>query len=418
MTKALTHVAVRNAKPGAARREIHDPGCPGLFLIVQPSGSKSWAVRYKFRGVLSRKLTLGSWLDGEGETSGIDPELGAPLSLSAARELATRALRQVKSGIDPAAVKRQAREAERAADADTLQAIAEEYLRREGSGLRTLDQRKADLELLYKPLGALPIEQIRRGQFVREFDTIADGRGLIRADRVLTAYKRLLSWHSERSEYIPVLTPVKRRVSIKDGARDRVLTDDELKKIWTTAEEFPAPFGALIRFLLLTGTRRTEASAMKRSELTAPDSWVIPYARLKQGKKSKTDILLPLSKAAQQIISEQPDGEFVFGRGKPLGNFAQRKAEFDKAAGVVGWRLHDLRRTARTLLSRAGISVDVAERCLGHTMPGVRGTYDKWQYEAEMRAGFESLAALIAHIINPPDATVTDLAQERGKRRR
>ena len=67
--------------------------------------------------------------------------------------------------------------------------------------------------------------------------------------------------------------------------------------------------------------------------------------------------------------------------------------------GVKDWTLHDLRRTARSLLSRAGVASDIAERCLGHVMPGVRGTYDRHGYLEEMRIAFEKLASLIDTII-------------------
>jgi hypothetical protein len=73
----------------------------------------------------------------------------------------------------------------------------------------------------------------------------------------------------------------------------------------------------------------------------------------------------------------------------------------DKASGVKGWTLHDLRRTARSLMSRAGISSDHAERCLGHVIGGVRGVYDRHEFHAEKRHAFEALAALIERIVNP-----------------
>ena len=129
-----------------------------------------------------------------------------PLSLLAARELCVRALRQAKSGNDPAAAKRRRREEELAAESDTLAAIAAEYLRREGPRLRTFSQRKADLELVCaSPLGRLPVDQIRRGQYVRLFDRIADERGPVRSDRVLSATSRLLSWHAHRSDFVSPL---------------------------------------------------------------------------------------------------------------------------------------------------------------------------------------------------------------------
>jgi integrase len=86
-----------------------------------------------------------------------------------------------------------------------------------------------------------------------------------------------------------------------------------------------------------------------------------------------------------------------------------RKVELDRASGVTGWVVHDLRRTARTLLSRAGVDSDVAERCLGHAVGGVRAVYDRHRFEAEMRGAFERLAALIETIIRGPAANVVPI---------
>jgi integrase len=74
---------------------------------------------------------------------------------------------------------------------------------------------------------------------------------------------------------------------------------------------------------------------------------------------------------------------------------------------VSGWRFHDLRRTARTLLSRAGVDADTAERCLGHGMGGVRGTYDRHRYEIEMLRAFEALAAQLQRILDPQNNVVS-----------
>ena len=76
---------------------------------------------------------------------------------------------------------------------------------------------------------------------------------------------------------------------------------------------------------------------------------------------------------------------------------------------MTGWTLHDLRRTARSLMSRAGVNADHAERCLGHVIAGVRGTYDRHEYHAEKQHAFEALAALIERIVNPPEGNVSAL---------
>ena len=99
-----------------------------------------------------------------------------------------------KSGTDPAAAKQRQRQEQLAAESDTLQAIAQEYLRREGPRLRTLSQRRSDLELLCaSALGRLPVAEITRGQYTRVLDHIADHNGPVRADRVLSAPKTLLA---------------------------------------------------------------------------------------------------------------------------------------------------------------------------------------------------------------------------------
>ena len=293
MAKPLTAIAVANLKPRSQRYEVSDPGCAGLRVVVFPSRKKSFVVRFRFRG-LPRKLTLGPCLgggNGQGEPADT-PELNTPLSLAAARELATKALRQAKSGSDPCAAKQRARQQERAAESDTLRAISDEYLRREGPRLRTLNQRRADLELLCASvLGRLPVAQITRGQYSRVLDHIADNNGLARSDRCLSALRTLLSWHASRSDFISPLVRGMRRTSPRERARSRVLTDEELRKVWLAAEQDKGAFGAFIKFTLLTATRRGESAALRRSELSdGGATWIIPGARYKNGK----DHLIPL----------------------------------------------------------------------------------------------------------------------------
>ena len=80
---------------------------------------------------------------------------------------------------------------------------------------------------------------------------------------------------------------------------------------------------------------------------------------------------------------------------------------------MENWTLHDLRRTARTLLARAGVRDDIAERCLGHVIKGVEKVYNRYAYLDEKRAAFEALAALVSRILNPT-ANVEELASRRA----
>jgi integrase len=416
--KPLTAVAVAKARAGTERREIADCGCSGLYLIVQPSGHKSWALRYRSRG-RPVKFTLGTVLS-PGAESATAPVVGVPLSLACARELATRTLREVQAGHDPAVAKRRRREEQHAAQADVFESVGEEFLRRVGPKLRTVAQRAADLRLLYKPLGQMPIPEIKRAQFVREFDRIEDQRGPVRANRVQTAAKALLNWYGGRSDYVSVLTRTPARISIAKRARSHVPSDADLKAIVLAAERDEGPFGRYLLFTLHTATRRSESAALHRSELSPDDrSWLIPSSRYKTGR----DLLVPLSAKAQAIIRSMPvlpGGDYVFGVDgrRPFTNFAEGKSKFDRLSRVRGWVIHDTRRVARTLLSRAGVPADIAEMCLGHhVLTGVRGVYDRHAYEAEKRHAFEALARAVEDIARPPAGTVVPIRSAKARRK-
>jgi integrase len=137
---------------------------------------------------------------------------------------------------------------------------------------------------------------------------------------------------------------------------------------------------------------------------------VIPASRY----KGNHDHVVPMSKAAKAVIDALPvvDGsKWIFSHDgkRPVGGFSKFKARLEKASGTSGWTLHDLRRTARSLMSRAGVPADHAERALGHVINGVRGTYDRHEYLAEKRAAFEAVAEQIRRIISPPGDNVVEL---------
>jgi integrase len=393
----FTGIAIDNYKPDTERREIPDDGCAGLYLVVQPTGRKSFAVRYRFAGK-SRKLTLQ-----KGTT------------LAAARAASTAALHDVERGIDPSAVKRQQKRAQGLAAANTFRAVAESYLQREGKKkegerLRSLDYQAGLLErLVYPAIGDMPIAGIKRSTIISLLDDIEDNSGPVMAQSVLACVRKLLNWYAVRDEDYrsPVIRGMS-RIKPDERARSRVLSDDELRAVWKTADERPGPFSALVKLLLLTAARRAEAAGMTWQEIDGTD-WVLPPKR----HKTKTGLITPLSTAALAVIESQPRIEgnpFVFfhSSGTTVGS-SRRKKMFDEASGVTGWTLHDLRRTARTLLSRAGVNADVGERCLGHKIRGVRGTYDRHKFHAEKKHAFEALAALIEKIVNPPAGNVTTL---------
>jgi integrase len=84
---------------------------------------------------------------------------------------------------------------------------------------------------------------------------------------------------------------------------------------------------------------------------------------------------------------------------RPLTDLSAWKQALDEASGVGDWTNHDLRRSARSLMSRAGVLPDIAERCLAHKIGGVRGIYDRHSFLAEKREALAKLARLIGEIV-------------------
>lgn len=408
--KKFTPISIAALKPEAKQYEVRDLGADGLYVAVSPTGFKGFVVRYRCGGK-PRKLTLGR------------------VTLKAARKAAGDALNEAAEGRDPAAAKQKRVEERHAVEADTFKAVVEKYLtlvcgmKRDGDAvtftgknkLRTAARRHADLERLVLPtLGKKPITEIRRSQITALLDEIQINNGEVAADRTLALIRKIMNWHATRADHFE--TPIVRamaRTKPKERQRKRTLTDQELKAVWKTAGEGDGAFRALVRFLLLTGARRSEASEMTWTEITGTE-WTLPASR----NKVKIDLTRPLSAAALAVIkSQRNDGSYVFSttEGKaPVSAFSKFKANFDKASGTSGWTLHDLRRSAKSLMSRAGVTPAHSEQCLGHVIKGVEGNYDQHDYRPEMKIAYDKLATLIELIANPPEGNVTPLRKKRA----
>jgi integrase len=370
MKRHLTDRFCAGAKPreGEAQTDYFDTQVSGLALRVG-KGHKSWSLHYTL-GAKRRRLTFGAY---------------PFISLSAARTRADEAKALVASGHDP-----------RLAATETLQHVCELYMAHEGTKLRSAGWRKGVLDRhIYPVLGARPIAEIRRSEVVGLLDRIEARSGPVMATQTLAVLRKVMNWHATRSD--DFLSPIVKgmaRTKPSERARERVLSDDELRKVWQAAK---GVYGAYLRFLLLTAARRSEVAGMTWAEINGGD-WTLPGAR----NKTKVDLVRPLSPTAQATLGPKATGFVWSANGaKAITDLAGFKRDLDAATGVKGWRFHDLRRTARSLMSRAGVPSDHAERCLGHVMPGVRGTYDRHEYYEEKRRAFEALASLVERIVNP-----------------
>jgi integrase len=416
-TRGLTVKTIENLQAREARYEVPDPGCPGLYIQVHPSGAKSWAFRFRIFGK-SRKLTIGA----ARTDTGIEV-----IQIGDAREIADEARVSVARRIDPIEVEREKRKtsaAEKAAAEDTLGAIADKYLKQHKHHRSSEHRKKVFERLIHPTLRDRPIASIKRSEIIALLDEVAESRGPVMADYVLTTVRGLLNWYAVRSD--DYVSPIRRgmaRTSTKERSRKRTLSETEIRALWRAADE-AGMFGRYCQFLLLTAVRRNEAARMRRSEIDG-DDWTIPACRY----KTKIDHLIPMPRGAVAVLATVPrigksDIVFTPDGKRPLTGFGCAKEKFDKlmlaqlrkmaeeAGGDPAtveherWTLHDLRRTARTLMAQAGVASEHAEACLGHVIQGVEGTYDRYKYRAEKERAFERLAELVERIVNPGENVV------------
>ncbi len=369
--RQLTDRFCDHAKTDGQQIDYFDEAVRGLALRVSPT-KKAWTWLYT-QGGKRKRLTFATY---------------PATSLAGARAKVELMRQEIEAGRDPLP------------QAETFKAICEEYLRR--CRLRTKADRQRCLERLVWPVfGLRPIGEIRRSEIVRLLDGIEDANGSVMADRTLALVRTIMNYHASRSDDFrsPIVKGMA-RTRPKERQRERTLSDDELRSVWAAAS---GVFGSMVKFILLTAARRSEASAMRRAEIDGRD-WTLPAAR----NKAKIDFVRPLSDTALAVLPVTDGSQYVFSTdGKtPISGFSKFKVSLDRASGTSGWTLHDCRRTARSLMSRAGVSADVAERCLGHVIGGVRGTYDRHEYHREKQLAFEALAAQIDRILRPQENVV------------
>jgi integrase len=424
-TKVLTPLAVKAAKPkrNAAgelvRAEYPDRGCAGMYLVVQSSGLKSWALRYRFDRK-TRKLTLGAVADHEAAA------LTDALTLAGARKAAAAAKHLVEQGIDPAAQKQAAKAnsaalaAQRAADG--VEPLADQFLRLYAAPKtrpRTYQQTEDVLRRLVLPIWrGRTVHDIKRRDVIALVDDIAGERGPHMADKTLAVLGRWFSWLVGR-DVIAVSPCLGVERPARDVPRERTLDNREIVTLWRACGE-ESVFGAFVRILLLTGCRRAEAAAMQWSELDeAQRLWSLPRERVKNGVPHA----VPLAPQAWAIIAAQPrfvGSDFVFsndGR-RPIGGFSRSKRKLDeRIKPAAPWCLHDARRTCASGMQRLGIRVEVVERCLNHTSGayrGIAGVYMRDPMLEAKRESFEAWARHIEQLVSGEPAANTDIFAREG----
>jgi integrase len=376
----------------------------GFGVRVTAGGTKSFVLFHRQNG---RKYleTLGRWDENAG---------GGTLTVREAIVRADRIAKDINSGRreDP-----RPERTRRLEDGDKpegltvsglLDMFLERYVKKEAK-LRSGADIEAKINRLVRPrIGSIGIYQIRRSHVVAMLDEIADENGAVQADRILAYVRKAFGWYATRDDEfsIPIIRGMSRTKS-KEHARKRILADDEIRDLWTALDSVPACCAAYVKTLLLTATRRSEAAYMHARELDG-DTWTIPGERY----KTKVSHVVPLTAQARDVIGKVgKDTKFIFsndGGETAISAFSDIKLTIDAEIAKVRvgkppmqqWGFHDLRRTARSLMSPAKVPADHAERALGHVIGGVRETYDRHEYLDEKRAALEALAKVISDILS------------------
>jgi integrase len=396
----LTDAAVLKKRPDPSKRlEIHDSG--GLYLVIQPSGAKSWAFRYRYAGK-SRKLTIGAY---------------PSLDLARARSRVAAERVRVQDGADPATEHRIA-----ASSADDFGAAAVQFIQRYAKpknrgwresarliGLIPDPRAPSDDPATFvahkhgavKKWGHRKISEITRADVNRLLDDIVDRGAPIGANRVFSALRKLFNWAEGR--YGLEVNPCSRvQRPSAENSRDRVLTDDEIKAVWRAAAELGGAFGPFVRLLILTGQRRNEVAGMEWRELDG-HLWKLPRGRVKNDNGHE----VPLSAEALAVIAGVPrihGRELLFSTTgeTAISGFSKAKIEIDEIAGVEDWTLHDLRRTMASGMARLGVSLPVIEKILNHSsgsFRGVVGVYQRHSFADEKRAALDLWGAHVARLV-------------------
>jgi integrase len=401
MGKVITHRFVESAQPKAARTEYPDAGCPGLYLIVQPSGTRSWAFRFRHNGVNGKK-TLGS----AGEEG---------LSLAAARAAAAAHRHRLERGDGVTAVTSVTGESGRGYDKIETAAAAflELHAYRKTRPSTAWATERVFNRIVLPAWRGRTIDSIRKRDVIDLVENVAGSdRGYL-ANRTLATLSKFFNWLVARDvlAFSPVTGIEKPH---KEEVRERTLSDAELRALWLACEG-DGPFGQALRILMLTGARRNEVSQMRWSEIDEDGTWTLPSERSKNRRPHK----VALSQQVQAIVAAIPriaDCDFVFSADgkKPVTGWDKAKVRISAKAGIASesWRLHDLRRSCASGMQRLGVSVPVIEKALNHisgTFRGIVGVYQTHDYADEIRIALQKWSDHVERIVGGRPAEVVKL---------
>jgi integrase len=388
---AFTKLAVDKIRPPSKRKgqeQYFERLKKGLTLVLSVSygNTRTWRALFYVAGK-PRSRRLGTY-----------PTMGVAAARDAAFEF------------DPEA-------AVASTEAGTFKEIAERWVRDyvDEKQLRSKYEIERHLNVYVFPVWDKKLLfDIRRIDVNTLLDEIKTKHGKNQADAVLRTVSAVMNWYAVQDDRFnsPIVKGMNRdRRTMPERSRTRILTDDEIRAVWSACADLGV-FGALVRLLLLTGQRLRKVAHM-RWEHIEDGRWTIDTEPREKGNAGT----LRLPPLALEVLKDLPrikGNPHVFpasaGKG-PFNSFSRRKGELDEKLdkNMPDWVLHDLRRSSRSLMSRSGVRSEIAERVLGHKLQGVEGVYDRYAYVDEKADALARLACLIESIINPATDNVVPM---------
>lgn len=307
--------------------------------------------------------------------------------------------------------------AARRLQANTFAAVAADFLDQHAVKLaKSAEAGRIIKDEFVKRWGAGPITDIASLEVSAAILAIVKRGAPYQARNSFALLRKLFNWAIGQGLYGVEASPLE-RLSVKElcgasEARERTLTDAELRAVWGAADQMGYPYGPCFKMLILTGQREREISDMSWSEVDIDKMMLtIPSTRMK-GDRVHEVALGPEALKLLQALPRFTGGDFVFtttSGAKAINGFSKAKVRIDRLSGVAGRKIHDLRRTMRTRLSALPVQDLVRELVIAHARPGLHKVYDQHAYQDEKRGCLDLWEARLLSIVEPSPGEIAAL---------
>jgi len=393
-SRRFTDAFVKALRPRETRYTEWEPGSGGFGVRVAPTARKSWVWLYRYEGA-ARRMTLGSY---------------PTMTLAGARKAWGEAQAKLAEGEDPGAAVVEGRATERSAD--TVRQMVASYVEKFAAKKRSGHEDRRILEKDVLPRwGNRKAKSITRRAIIELLDEVAE-RGPVIGNRTHAVIRKMFRWAAKRDMLAGDPTVGIDPPGGRETARERILSDEEIRSLWTGLDgaKMSAHTRLAIQLLLVTVQRRGEVAAIEMADINEDKRvWEIPGAKAKNGRPHR----VPLSDLALSIIhtaKEAPVGESYH---SPRWLFPSREGKSITAAsisravrnnldllGLDNVTPQDLRRTGASAVGEMGFPRLVIEKLLNHTDGTPTAIYDRFSYIDQKRDALDAWAARLEAIIS------------------